>query len=127
MHCLLLLASHSPQKGLCGPGADKAVAGTPCAHPMAQNRKALPMTHCWLPAHSALAVPVLLRCLACCRSPLRRPSHRSISKKSFLGNIPHLQEILAVKIKLICWRRLSNKSVWVQCQNCLEKGKTKRN
>lgn len=103
------------------------MAGTPCAHPMAQSRKALPMTHCWLPAHSALAVPVLLWCLACCRSPLRRPSHRSISKKSFLGNIPHLQEILPVKIKLICWRRLSNKSAWVQCQNCLEKGKTKRN
>lgn len=61
------------------------------------------MTHCWLPAQSALAVLMLLWCLACCRSPPCWPSHQSISKKSFLGNIPHLQEILAVKIKLICW------------------------
>lgn len=84
-------------------GLTRLWQGPPRAHPMAHSRKTLLVTHSWLPAQSALAVLVLLRCLACCRSPPRQPSHQSVSKKSFLGNIPHLQEILAVKIKLICW------------------------
>lgn len=80
-----------------------------------------------IPVQSVLAVLVLVKCLAWCHSPPPRPSHYSISNK-FPGNIPHLQQILAVKMNLICWQCLSyNKPALhgCRCQNHLEKGKTK--
>lgn len=52
-----------------------------------------------LPAWSVLA---LVWCLAWCHFPPPQPSHLNISNKNFLGNVPHLQEILAVKMNSIC-------------------------
>lgn len=77
--------------------------GPPVPTPWLTAGKSLPCCPPQLPVRSALAALVLVWCLVWCRSPPHQPSHYSISNKSFLGNIPHLQEILAVKMNLICW------------------------
>lgn len=73
----------------CGPGADKSVAGTPCAHPMAQSRKALPMTHCWL-LHTQR-----WQCLCCCgawhaAAPRRAGPPTEASVKRVSWGISHI-------------------------------------